>query len=180
MIFLKNFHNKRLKHELLNKFNYRQPQDISKLKKIVLSFDGKTSELRTVAINLLALKLVAKQKGVLTQAKKANIRLKIRKGHPVGCKVTLRKKQMFKFVEKMITETFPTSKGFQKLKSKNNKSHTFSYQIRDPFSLPELRQHYHIFSNVSRLNITVIGNTKTNEEMLFLLGSLQLPLDLEK
>lgn len=177
MNFLENFHNKTLKYELINKFNYQNIKNLPKLKKIILNFSCKTSELKNLSTNLLALKLITKQKGKLTKSKYSNIILKIRKGHPVGCKVTLRKKQMFKFFTKIITKIFPKLKNFQEfLFTKKIQKNSFSYQIYDTFSFSELEQNYHIFNNISTLNITMVSNSQTNIELLILLKSLQFPI----
>lgn len=177
MNFLEIFHNRTLKYELINKFNYKTIKDLPKLEKIILSFNCKSSDLKNLSINLLALELIAKQKGILTKSKRPNIFLKIRKGHPVGCKVTLRKKQMFKFFEEIITKTFPKLKSFQEFKFNTKiKKNAFSYQIYDTFSFSELEQHYHIFNSISKLDIILVSNSETTIEMLFLLKSLQFPL----
>lgn len=176
---LQKFYNKTLKYELINKFNYQNVKNIPKLEKIVLNFNCKTPDLRNISANLLAFELITGQKGVLTQAKNPNILLKIRKGHPIGCKITLRKKQMFQFLEKIITKTFPQLKDFKKFKVNNKKmkKKTFSYQIKDTFSFSELEAHYYIFNNISKLNITIISNSKIDLEMLFTLKSLQFPFN---
>lgn len=175
------FYNKTLKYELINKFNYQNIENLPKLKKIILSFNCKTSELKNLAIALLALELISKQKGTLTKAKRPNILLKIRKGHPTGCKITLQKKQIFKFFEKIITEILPKLKNLKELKFTDKmKKNTFSYEIYDTFSFFELEQHYYIFNNIPKLNITLITNSKTNIEMLFLLKSFQFPFGIEK
>ena len=178
MRFLENFHNKAVKYELINKFNYKNVKNLPKLEKIILNFSCKTSELKNLSISLLALELVAKQKGILTRAKQPNIFLKIRKGYPVGCKVTLRKRQLFNFFERIISEIFPKLRNLDKVKfNRKMKKKTFSYQIYDTFSFSELEQHYYIFNNISKLDITLVSNSKTNIETLFLMKSLQFPFE---
>ncbi len=88
MSFLSNFQLKVLKHDLLNKFNYKNINDLPKMKKIILNFSCRTSNIKRLATAALALELITNKKGVLTRSKKSNILLKIRKGNPIGCKIT--------------------------------------------------------------------------------------------
>ena len=97
MNFLKKFYYKTLKYDLVNKFLYENTKIIPQIEKIILNFGCKTSDLKTLSTSTLALELITSQKGNLTRTRHNNILLKIRKGHPVGCKVTLRKKKSFEF-----------------------------------------------------------------------------------
>jgi len=60
----------------------------------------------------MALELISTQKSVITLSKKSNITLKIRKGNPNGCKVTLRKEKMYNFFFRLISEIIPQFKTF--------------------------------------------------------------------
>ena len=91
MHFLDYFYTKTLKFDLINKFYYKELKNLPKLKKIVLNFNCRTTNLKTLATHLLALELITNQKSNLTISKRPNLLLKIRKGNPVGCKVILKK-----------------------------------------------------------------------------------------
>lgn len=176
MQYLINFYNKTLKYDLYNKFNYQKVEKLPKLKKIILNFGCKTTDIKNLSASLLALELITHKKGTLTTSKKPNILLKIRKGHPVGCKVTLTKQIMFNFLEKLIIQIFPKTKNFEGLKvSRNLKPNMFSYDIHNTFTFTELEEHYHLFNNLQKLNITFVTQTTNKKELLFLLKSLQLP-----
>lgn len=97
MHLLKNFCSKILKYDLINKFKYNKTNKLPKLKKLVLNFGSQKSDLKQLAAGLLAFELIANQKGVLTTTKKSNILFKIRKGDPIGCKVTLQSQNLFVF-----------------------------------------------------------------------------------
>ena len=128
MHFLNYFQSKTLKHDLLNKFNYKNINDLPKLEKVILNFGCKTNDMKQLSTAILALELITNQKGILTKSKKSNILFKIRKGNPVGCKVTLQKKSMFKFLEKILLEIFPKIKNFSGLTfSKRIKKNSFSF-----------------------------------------------------
>ena len=177
MHFLTKFYNKNLKYELINKFRYNKSNNIPKLKKIILNFGCKTADLKQLSSSLLALELITNRKGKMTKTKKSNILFKIRKGNPTGCKVILSKFDAYNFLSKLIVEIFPKLKNFSGLNThKKVKKNAISYDLHETFTFKELENHYYFFNNLSRLNITLVTNTKNQEEMIFLLKSLQLPL----
>jgi large subunit ribosomal protein L5 len=177
MNFIENFYLNTLKYDLANKFFYKNTKDIPKIKKIILNFGCKTTDIKRLSACLLALELVASKKGMLTTTKKANIILKVRKGNPVGCKLTLRNKPMFSFLDKILNNIFPNTKNFTgiKLKKLTNVKY-FSYEFHETFAFKELEEHYYLFNNLPNLSVTLVTNTKKKDELIFILKSLQFPL----
>ena len=146
MNFIKHFYSKTLKYELLNKFLYKDIKKIPQIKKIILNFGCKNLELKHLAASLLALELITTQKGTLTITKHSNILLKIRKGNPTGCKVTLRKNNMFNFFSKSLIEIFPKQKDFTGFNiSKKIKNNVFSYTLDNTFNFNQLKNQYRYF-----------------------------------
>lgn len=177
MNFLNYFQSKTLKHDLLNKFHYKNINDLPKIEKIILNFGCKTSSIKKLATAVLALELITNQKGTLTKSKKPNVLLKIRKGNPIGCKITLRRRPMLKFLEKTLMEVFPKIKNFNGLKvSKRIKKNSFSYELHSTLNFSELERNYYLFNNLPKLTVTIVTTTSTREEFLFLLKAFQLPL----
>lgn len=180
MQFIKYFHNKKLKYDLINKFIYNNINKIPELKKIVLNIGCKKTEIKKLSANFLALRLITtnNHKGTLTTAKKPNILLKIKKGDPVGCKLILQKTTMFNFFSKILVESFSSSiKEFEELNFTNKKlKNTLSYELNDILKLPELEKNYNLLKNTTKLGITFVTNSKNKSELLFLLKSLQLPI----
>jgi large subunit ribosomal protein L5 len=177
MHFLTKFYNKNLKYELINKFIYNKSSNIPKLKKIILNFGCKTADLKQLSSSLLALEFITNKKGTMTKTKKSNILFKIRKGNPTGCKIILSKFNAYNFLSKIIVEICPRLKNFSGFNSyKKIKKNAVSYDLHETFTFKELESHYYLFNNLSRLNITIVTNTKNQEEMIFLLKSLQLPI----
>ena len=175
MQFIENFYIKTVLYDLINKFNYKTSKKIPKIKKMVLNFSCKNNDIKYLSTSLLALELITNQKGKMTNTKKSNVLLKIRKGNPVGCKVTLRKKRLITFFSKLIVEIFPKLKNFDGFII-NKKNNSYSYKLRDPFAFPELEEHYYLFNTLAALNITIVTNTETKEELKFILNSLKFPL----
>lgn len=177
MHFLNYFYTKTLKSDLINKFYYIDLKKLPNLKHIILNFSCKTTELKTLAVHLLALELISNQKGTITVSKRPNILLKIRKGNPTGCKVTLRKTRMVNFLSKSFNKVFPKIKNFNGIViSHKIEKNAFSFSVKDSLTFPELAEHYYLFNNLSNINLSCIANINTKEEMLFFLKSLQFPL----
>lgn len=177
MHFLTKFYNKNLKYELINKFIYSKSSDIPKLKKIILNFGCKTADLKQLSSSLLAIEFITNNKGTMTKTKKSNILFKIRKGNPTGCKIILSKFNAYNFLSKLIIEIFPRLKNFSGFNSyKKIKKNAVSYDLHETFTFKELENHYYLFNNLSKLNITIVTNTKNQAEIIYLLKSLQLPI----
>lgn len=178
MHFLYYFYKKTLKFDLINKFYYTDLKKLPKLKKVVLNFSCKTPEIKQLSTHLLALELVTSQKSVLTASKHPNLALKIKKGNPSGCKLTLRKNHMLSFMSKSFNQIFPLVKNFNGLSASKRVTRTaLSFVITDTLNFSELNTNYYLFKNLSKLNLSFITKTKTKEELLFFLKSLQLPLE---
>jgi large subunit ribosomal protein L5 len=176
MQFLDNYRFKTLKYELINKFTYTSTKKIPKLQKIILNFGCNNTNIKSLSSSLLTLEIVTQQKGILNYSKKANITLKIRKGNPVGCSVTLRKKQMFQFLHKIQIEVLPRLKNFEGFDFKNKYPlNTFFFSLTDIFTFNGLDNNYYLFNNLTSLNIAFVANSSTNKELFFILESLQLP-----
>lgn len=177
MNFLKYFCKKTLNYELLNKFSYKNTKKLPKIKKIVLNFGCKTSDIKHLAASLLALELITCQKGRLTKTKYPNAILKLRKGNPVGCKIELRNQKMYNFLEKIIVEVFPKIKNFDGIKfDKSLKKNALSYKLNDNFVFKTIEEHYYLFNTLPKLNITILATNKETEELSFIIKSLHLPL----
>ena len=177
MNIIENYYKTVIRYDLINKFFYTRLEDIPKLKKIILNFGCKNDEVKTIAASLFSLELITLKRGFLTNAKRANMLLKIRKGYPTGCVVVLRKIEMYDFFLKLFTEVFPNLKDFTGLNASKKLGKTsFSFTLTDLINFKELEKQFYLFTNLPPLNITFITNTKTKEELLYLLSSFKLPI----
>lgn len=176
MHFFEKFYKKTIRYELINKFNYKNLEELPELKKIILNFGCKSADIKQLSAGLLAFELILNQKGKITETKHSNIVFKIRRGNPTGCKITLSKFQSFHFFNKLINEIFPKLKNFFGLTlSTHSKSSVLSFVINETFCFYELEKHYYLFNTLPKLNITIITKSTTKQEMDFLLSALKLP-----
>lgn len=177
MNILENYYKKVIRYDLINKFSYTHLREIPKLKKITLNFGCKSVEIKNLASALLSLELLTTKQGSLTKSQRSNVLLKIRKGNPTGCTVLLQKEKMYVFLLKLLTEVFPNLKDFQGLSVSNKLGNTcFSFTLKDLISFKELEKQFYLFINLPPLNITLVTNTKSKAELLYLLRSLKLPI----
>lgn len=177
MSILQQHYKKIIRRDLINKFSYTYLEEIPQLKKIILNFGCKNSDIRSIASAFLSLELVTTEKGSIARSKRANVLLKIRKGSPVGCMVVLRDEKMYHFLFKLLSEVLPNLKSFTGINvSKKLGKMGFSFTLKDLIHFKELEKQFYLFLNLPPLNVTLITTTKTKEELLYLLRSFKVPL----
>lgn len=179
MYFFEHYFQTVIKYDLINKFQYTNVKKLPKLKKIVLNFNCKHSDTKQLALAMTALELITLQKGILTVTKKSNVILKLKKGEPIGCKIILRKRNMYNFLFKIINEILPKIKNFKKFnlklnKNNNYKINAFSFKLKNTLNFLELEKNYYLFQNLSFLNITFVTNKINFYEFIFLFQSFKI------
>jgi len=127
------------------------------------------------------LELVTSQRAQLLRSKKALIHLKIRKGAPLGVKVTLRKKSLSNFLQLLIWEIFPNIKNYKLKntlqKSKYNYVNIINFNIVDPLIFPVLRPFFFLFKSCTNLRFTFSFKANSlKEECFFNSRFIQLPV----
>jgi large subunit ribosomal protein L5 len=175
MHFLTNFYKKNLNREFINKFIFQKTKQIPKIKNIALNFGCKTNDIKTLTSSLLALELITYQKSKFTVTKYPNILLKLRKGNPVGCKVSLRNQSMYYFLENITTTVLPKTKNFNGFKYSTKNKSAFAFNIKDNFVFKPIEEHYYLFTTLPKLYITITTTAKKQTELYFLIKSFQLP-----
>ena len=166
MHFLKQYTEKVVKYDLINKFQYKIATKLPSLKFVTLNFKLKRWDIKLLISSLAALELITLQKGILTKSNVSNVSLKIRKGQPIGCKITLRKDKMNNFLFKLLNKTL----GKSTFKTVNN-NNLFSIKISNILIFKELEQNYVLFKNLSNLNINIKITNCTFQEFIFLINS---------
>ncbi|VFP81614.1 50S ribosomal protein L5 [Buchnera aphidicola] len=162
--------------KLMNKFNYSTIMAVPKIKKITLNMGvGKSitdKKILDYAINDLT--QISGQKPVITVAKKSIATFKIRKGYPVGCKVTLRGKRQWDFFDKLITIAIPRIRDFRGMSRKSFDGRgNYSLGIREQIIFPEIN--YEKIDSIRGMNITITTNAQSNQEGESLLSAFNFP-----
>ena len=109
-----------LRARLQAEFNYRNPMQVPRLEKIVINMGvgEATADQKKLDAAVAELTMIAGQKAIKTIAKKAIAGFKIRKGLPIGCKVTLRRTQMYEFLDRLTTIALPRVRDFRGIAGK--------------------------------------------------------------
>ena len=161
---------------MIEKFGYKNIMEVPKLEKIVINMGvGEAKENQKVlesAVNDLT--LIAGQKPVLTRAKKSVANFKIRENMPLGCKVTLRKSQMFEFADKLMSIALPRVRDFRGVSSKAFDGRgNYSLGIKEQIIFPEIE--YDKIDKVRGMDIIFVTTANTDEEARELLRFLGMP-----
>jgi len=117
---------------------------------------------------------IAGQKPLVTKAKKSIATFKIRDGYPVGCKVTLRKEQMYTFLDRLISIAIPRIRDFRGISAKSFDGRgNFNMGIKEQIIFPEIE--YDKIDALRGMNITITTTAKTDEEAKALLSAFSFP-----
>ena len=163
--------------ELKSKFSYKNDMAIPKIKMVSINVGIKAvdSDNKLLAYLLNQVSNISGQKAVLTKSKKAISTFKLRKDLPIGCRVTLRGKKMYQFLDKLVNIALPRIRDFRGLTSKGfNQSNHYSFGIKEHniFLEVDLDNIVKVFG----MNITIVTNATGKEEALFLLKKLNFPI----
>jgi large subunit ribosomal protein L5 len=161
-----------VRQDLLTKFHYQNSLQISSLEKIVLSFSFTSSTLKNFLPLFSALQLISCQKPYVIRSKRINLTLKLKHGSPIGCKVDLRGKEIYIFLEKLFYFILPQLREFHGFEfSKKD----FALKIENLFTFRELEKDYEHFSELPPLTISFVCKTAHFQEKAYLLNSLKFP-----
>ena len=173
--------NKNIKPMLIDKFKYKNHNQVPKIIKIVLNMGiGEAKEDEKILKKAQEeLSLIAGQKAVLTTAKKAISVFKIRAGMKIGVRVTLRNKVMYEFLDRFINIALPQIRDFRGLNPKSfDGNGNLSLGIKEQIIFPEIK--YDKVDKVRGLDITICTNTNHDNQALELLKAFNLPFINEK
>lgn len=178
---LENYYKQIIKRDLVNKFNYKSTKQVPKFRKIILNFSCKTGALKDLSTIALAIELLVSERKTLVKTNKASVNLKIRKGQPVGFVVSILNSKMYAFLSKLNLEAFPNAKNFKGvLFKKNNNESTFSFTLEQLTAFQTLEEHFYLFNNLPNLNINLVTNKISFQELRYLSQSIKIPFARKK
>ena len=162
---------------MVSRFNYVNSMQVPKLLSISLNMgigDAKTNS-KKLESAISELELITGQKPVITKSKSDISNFKIRKGFPVGCKVTLRSFKMYEFFERLICIALPRSRDFRGLSFKSFDGRgNYNFGIKEQIIFTEIN--YDDIDSVRGLNVTLSTSANTDEEAYWLLKEFGFPL----
>ena len=174
---LKKTYDEKIIQKLKNTFNYSNLMEVPKLVSISINIglgDAKNNS-KGLESAVQELTLITGQKPIITKAKKDISNFKIRKGWPVGCKVTLRSNMMFEFLERLISIALPRTRDFRGLSFKSFDGRgNYNFGVKEQIIFTEIN--YDKIQAVRGLNVTIATTSKTDNEAYELLKSFGFPL----
>jgi large subunit ribosomal protein L5 len=162
--------------KLQEEFGYTNPMQVPRLEKIVINMGvgDATTDQKKLDAAVSELTAIAGQRPVKTLAKKAIAGFKIRKGLPIGCKVTLRKARMYEFIDRLITIALPRVRDFRGITGKGFDGHgNFAMGLKEQIIFPEIN--YDRVESVRGMDIQFVTTARTDAEAKALLKAFELP-----
>jgi len=162
--------------QLLHDFNYKNVHQVPALQKIVINMGVKEGVQDIKILDQLTeeVALITGQRPIITRAKKAISNFKIRKGNPVGLKVTLRRKRMYEFFDRLVSIAMPRIKDFRGVSPNSFDEYgNYSMGVSEQIIFPEVD--YDKVKKVQGMDITFVTSSNKKEETRKLLEYLGMP-----
>jgi large subunit ribosomal protein L5 len=173
---LKQEYKERVMAALTEEFGYKNVMQVPKLEKIVVSrgVGAAVADKKLIDHAVEEMTLITGQKAVSTISKKDVANFKLRKGMPIGAKVTLRGERMYEFLDRLITAALPRERDFQGIKATGFDGRgNYSLGVTEQIIFPEIN-----IDKINRINgmdITFVTSADTDQEAKSLLTQLGLP-----
>ena len=165
-----------IKANLVKEFDIKNPMLIPAVEKVVISVGvGEAAKDQKVLQNIVdTISLISGQKALTVNAKKSVAGFKVREGYPVGIKVTLRKENMFIFLDKLISVALPRVKDFRGLPTNGFDGRgNYNFGLDEQLMFPEVE--YDKILRTHGMNITIVTTANSDKEAFKLLELIGLP-----
>lgn len=173
---IKEFYLKQVRPNLQKKLGLTNPMAVPMVKKIVVNVGAGESVTNKNVLNNISeqISLITGQKPIVTKARKAVSAFKIRKGFPIGVKVTLRGKKMYDFLEKIIKIILPRIRDFHGIDIKSiDRNGNLNLGFREQTIFPEIE--FDKIDKIRGLQATIVTNCRSQEEGQALFKELGVP-----
>ncbi len=173
---LKIEYNERIVSALKEEFGYKNVMQVPKLQKIVVSrgVGAAVADKKLIDYAVDELTMITGQKAISTISKKDVATFKLRKGMPIGAKVTLRGEKMYEFLDRLVTSALPRVRDFQGIRATGFDGRgNYSLGVTEQIIFPEIN-----IDKINRINgmdITFVTSAPTDKEAKSLLTELGLP-----
>lgn len=161
---------------LMKEFSYKNVMQVPRLEKVVLNvgLGEAVQNIKLLDAAQKELSAITGQRAVITKAKKAIAGFKLRKGVPIGCKVTLRGNRMYEFLDRFISVALPRIRDFKGISGKAFDGRgNYTVGVKEQFIFPEID--YEKVELVHGMDIVICTTAKTDAEGKSLLKYLGMP-----
>lgn len=161
---------------MMKEFSYKNVMQVPKIQKIVLNvgLGEAIQNIKLLDAVQKELSMITGQKAVVTKAKKSIAAFKLRKGVPIGCKVTLRGNRMYEFLDRLISIALPRIRDFRGISGKSFDGRgNYALGLKEQFIFPEIE--YDKVDMIHGLDIVFCTTAKTDKESKALLRNMGMP-----
>ena len=160
---------------LKKEFSYSSVMEVPRLEKIVINqgVGQAVADKKLIDAAQEELTIIAGQKAIKTYSKKDISNFKLRKGMPIGIKVTLRKERMYEFMERLISVSLPRIRDFNGVNAKFDGRGNYTLGIQEQIIFPEIELDK--INKLLGMEITFVTTAKTDEEGIALLREFGIP-----
>ena len=161
--------------ELKKEFKYKSVMQVPNLEKSIINqgVGQAVADKKLIETAQEEITLIAGQKAVKTYSKKDISNFKLRKGMPIGVKVTLRRSKMYEFLERLISVSIPRIRDFNGVSSKFDGRGNYTMGIQEQIIFPEIDLDK--INKILGLEITFVTSARTDEEGFALLRKFGIP-----
>jgi large subunit ribosomal protein L5 len=162
--------------KLIEQFGYQSVMEVPRIQKITLNMGvGEAVADKKVMDHAVSdMQKIAGQKPVVTKSKKSIAGFKIRENYPVGCMVTLRRAQMYEFLDRLVTVAMPRIRDFRGVSGKSFDGRgNYNMGVKEQIIFPEIE--YDKIDALRGMNITITTTAKTDDEARALLAAFSFP-----
>ncbi len=165
-----------VKRQMMEQFNYKNEMQVPKLLKVVVNMGvGEAIQnIKMLDSSMDEIALITGQRPIVTKARLSISNFKLRKGMPIGAKVTLRGDRMYFFIDKLFNVALPRVRDFKGVLPRGFDGRgNYTLGIREQIVFPEIN--YDKIEKIKGMNVTFVTSAKTDEEALALLKLLGMP-----
>jgi large subunit ribosomal protein L5 len=162
--------------QLMEQFGYKTSMQVPRIEKIVLNMGvGEAVADKKIMDNAVAdMTKIAGQKPLVTAARKSIAVFKVREGYPVGCKVTLRGRRMYEFLDRLVSIAMPRIRDFRGISARAFDGRgNYNMGVKEQIIFPEVE--YDKIDAIRGMNITIATTAKNDNEAKALLAAFRFP-----
>jgi|SRR5690242_17522541 large subunit ribosomal protein L5 len=173
---LQDLYSKNVRPQLMEQFKYKNAFQVPRLEKIVVNMGvGEAAhDSKKMDAAVAELTAITGQKPVVARARKAIANFKLRRGLPIGAKVTLRGARMYEFLDRLVTIALPRVRDFRGLSGRSFDGRgNYAIGLKEQIVFPEIN--YDKIDAIRGMDIIIVTTAKTNEEAKALLKGFNMP-----
>lgn len=166
---------------LMKEFNYKSIMQVPKIEKISLNqgISAALTDKKLIDVGIAEMSAITGQKAVPTISKRDVSNFKLRRGNPIGVRVTLRGVKMYEFLDRLIAVALPRVRDFNGINDKGFDGRgNYSFGVTEQLIFPEID--IDKVSNINGMNITIVTSADSDQEAFGLLKAFGLPFKNQK